>query len=58
MHVVRMPSSFVKNFRRLLFSGPVILGSAPGAGAFFVTYETSKKTFQKLSGKNLTSFNC
>jgi hypothetical protein len=30
-------------------SGPVILGSAPGAAAFFVTYETSKKTLQKYS---------
>ena len=32
-------------------SGPVVLGSAPGAAAFFVTYETSKKTLQKLENK-------
>ena len=37
-------------------SGPVILGSAPGAGAFFVTYETSKKTFQNFSSKCLNFF--
>ncbi len=30
------------------YIGPVILGSAPGAAAFFVTYETSKKNLQSL----------